>query len=103
MVPEACLAAAAFIIGSMPVLAAPLERLAAIPALRIRRDVALSGYTRFGIGGPAAVLVETSDSASLQAAWSQAADLQLPRLMLGGGTNLIVSDAGFHGIALRYT
>jgi len=87
----------------MPILAAPLDRLAAIPSLVIRRNVPLSMYTRFGIGGPAAVLVETSDTEALQAAWQEAGRFGAPRIVIGGGTNLVVSDSGVDGVVLRYT
>jgi UDP-N-acetylmuramate dehydrogenase len=65
-----------------------------------RIGVALSSYTRFGLGGPADHFLETSDEAEFVAALRETPP---PVLVLGGGTNLIVSDSGFRGAVLRYT
>src|SRR3954468_5201712 len=79
-----------------------LARLAAIPNLTVSRDTPLSRYTRFGIGGPADLYAETDSVEAFIAAVSAARDSGLPTMVIGGGTNLIVSDAGFRGIVLRY-
>jgi UDP-N-acetylmuramate dehydrogenase len=63
-------------------------------------DVLLSGLTRFGIGGPASRLIETGDETVLMAALQNEAG---PWTLIGGGTNIIASDMGFHGLVLRYT
>lgn len=84
--------------------AAPLAvaRLAGISHLRILRDEPLARYTRFALGGPADWLVETSDAAAFVAAWGALRAAGLPYTLIGGGTNLIVADAGFRGVVLRY-
>ncbi len=87
----------------MPVSSAALERLAAIPNLTVLANTQLSAHTRFRIGGPAAVLCDASDSASFTEALRTVQTLALPRIVIGGGTNLIVSDLGFDGVVLRYT
>jgi UDP-N-acetylmuramate dehydrogenase len=76
--------------------------LAAIPNLTVFADIPLSRYTRFGIGGPADVYAETGDSDAFIAALNAARASGIPTVVIGGGTNLIVSDAGFRGIVLRY-
>lgn len=88
---------------TMPVTPAARKRLAAIPALTLRTDVSLSAYTRFGIGGPASILCETREEGAFVEALEAAASFTAPYIVIGGGTNLIVSDAGFDGIVLRYT
>ena len=65
-----------------------------------RTGVALSSYTRFGLGGPADCFLETPEEAEFVAALRETPP---PVLVLGGGTNLIVSDSGFRGAVLRYT
>lgn len=76
---------------------------AALPDMVLREGPLLSQYTRFGIGGPAQLLADTSNEASfLEALWI-ARKSGLPFVVLGGGSNLIVSDAGFDGLVLRYT
>ncbi|MGH9581462.1 MAG: UDP-N-acetylmuramate dehydrogenase, partial [Bryobacteraceae bacterium] len=65
--------------------------------------VPLAAYTRFGIGGPASIFCETRDEGAFVEALRTAASFEAPHIVIGGGTNLIVSDAGFDGIVLRYS
>jgi UDP-N-acetylmuramate dehydrogenase len=78
-----------------------LRRLAAVPSLQVSRCVPLSRYTRFGIGGPADIFAETREVEAFIAAMNIAQSSGLDVVVIGGGTNLIVSDAGFRGVALR--
>jgi UDP-N-acetylmuramate dehydrogenase len=80
-----------------------IDRLANIPNVSVFERALLSKYTRFGIGGPAAVLIETSSEEAFGEALriTQAGGSQY--VVIGGGTNLIVSDEGFDGIVLRLT
>jgi UDP-N-acetylmuramate dehydrogenase len=77
--------------------------LAAIPGLQVTTQVPLASLTRFGIGGPAAVLVETRDAKALMEAVRAVRAAGLPMAILGGGSNVVVSDEGFQGVVLRYT
>jgi UDP-N-acetylmuramate dehydrogenase len=86
----------------MPTTEEAQERLAGIPRLTVSRETALSRYTRFGIGGPADLYAETDSVEAFIAALRAARDSGLPIMVIGGGTNLIVSDRGFRGIVLRY-
>ncbi len=79
-----------------------VARLAGIPHLRILRDEPLARYTRFALGGPADWLVDTSNAEAFVAAWGALRAAGLPYTLIGGGTNLIVADAGFRGVVLRY-
>jgi UDP-N-acetylmuramate dehydrogenase len=74
-----------------------------IEGLRVERDAPLSLYTRFGLGGPAAAIVDASTESAFLSAWKciQASGVRCE--VIGGGSNLVVSDAGFDGIVLRYT
>ncbi len=87
----------------MPVSPAALERLGAIPNLMLLVNVPLSAHTRFRIGGPAAVLCDAPDTGAFTESLKTVQQLCLPRIVIGGGTNLIVSDHGFDGAVLRYT
>jgi UDP-N-acetylmuramate dehydrogenase len=78
------------------------QRLAGIPNLTVLSDAPLSRYTRFGIGGPADVYAETDTVEAFIGATETARAMDLPIMVIGGGTNLIVSDAGFRGLVLRY-
>ena len=85
--------------GTLPVSAA----LAALPDLTVREDVPLSQYTRFGIGGPASLLADTANETSFLAGLRIARESGMPFVVLGAGSNLVVSDAGYRGLVLRYT
>jgi UDP-N-acetylmuramate dehydrogenase len=77
-------------------------RLAEIPNLTVFTGTPLSRYTRFGIGGPADLYAETGSAEAFVAALSAARASGMEIVVIGGGTNLIVSDAGFRGVVLRY-
>lgn len=76
-------------------------QLSALPETTVLRDASLSNYTRFGIGGPADLFAETHDPARFIDAWRIAHASGLDTVVIGGGTNLIVSDAGFRGVVLK--
>ena len=80
-----------------------LFRLLAIPNLHVFVNASLARYTRFDIGGPARVLLDAADETALIEAWRAVDEGRWPRTVIGGGTNLIVNDAGFAGAVLRYT
>ncbi len=82
---------------------AAVSRLAAIPNVTILRDTPLAAHTRFRIGGPAAVLCGAPDTGAFIESLRTVETFALPRVVIGGGTNLVVSDCGFDGVVLRYT
>ena len=82
---------------------AAIKRLAAIPNVTVLANAPLADHTRFRIGGPAAVLCDASDTDSFIECLRAVRTLALPRMVIGGGTNLVVADAGFDGVVLRYT
>jgi UDP-N-acetylmuramate dehydrogenase len=59
----------------------------------------LSQYTSFHVGGPAKKIIQVSTQAEIIAAIEAAGDS--PILILGGGTNVLVSDSGFEGTVIR--
>jgi UDP-N-acetylmuramate dehydrogenase len=67
----------------------------------LREQVSLAPYTTFGIGGPARWFVEAGDEASVLEAVRFARENNVPLFVLGGGSNLLVSDAGYPGLVLR--
>ncbi len=88
---------------TMSLPSAVLEKLAAIRNARVLENAMLSDYTRFAIGGPAAVLFDAGDEAAFVEGLQTVAELAAPHMVIGGGTNLVVSDTGFRGVVLRYT
>jgi UDP-N-acetylmuramate dehydrogenase len=87
----------------MPVRPETIECLSSLPNVAISEKVLLSRYTRFGIGGPADVLAEIGSESSFVRALRIVKASGAAYTVIGGGTNLIVSDAGFPGIVLRFT
>ncbi len=61
----------------------------------------LGPLTTYGVGGPAAVLVEVEVPADLDALRDALRDLDLPLFVIGRGSNLLVADAGFDGVVIR--
>ena len=86
----------------MPTTEEAQARLAGIPNLTVSSHTPLARYTRFGIGGPADLYAETESVEAFIAATEAARASGIPTMVIGGGTNLIVSDEGFRGIVLRY-
>lgn len=67
---------------------------------RVRRDYPLAPLTSFRLGGPAALYLEAQSMEDLAAA-GRAAATGLPLVVIGKGSNLLISDRGFHGLVLR--
>jgi UDP-N-acetylmuramate dehydrogenase len=69
--------------------------------LNIQEFVPLAPYTTLRIGGPARFFCEVEGEAEIAQAVNFAKGRSLPLFILGGGSNLLVSDAGFDGVVLR--
>jgi UDP-N-acetylmuramate dehydrogenase len=80
-----------------------LSRLRAIPHVSISEQVPLSEHTRFAIGGPANILADVSSEEALPVLLAGLRDSACPVALIGGGTNLVISDDGFPGAVVRYT
>jgi UDP-N-acetylmuramate dehydrogenase len=79
-----------------------LFRLSAIPNVQLFVNAPLARYTRFEIGGPARMLANVSTVEALAETLRLTKDSGTPHAIIGGGTNLIVDDAGFPGAVVRY-
>lgn len=75
--------------------------LAVIAGLEAHRDVPLWPRTSFRIGGPAEVLVVPATAQAVAETWAFARDAGQPLTVLGGGTNVLVADAGVAGIVME--
>src|SRR5271170_1127821 len=80
-----------------------LFRLLAIPNLNFYVNASLARHTRFEIGGPARLLADASTEEALIETMRAIQDSSWRHTIIGGGTNLIVDDAGFYGAVVRYT
>ena len=71
------------------------------PRQRIREHVPLAPFCTLGVGGPARFFVEAPDEAAVVAALDWAARHDVPARVLGGGSNLVVADAGVDGLVVK--
>jgi len=67
----------------------------------IHENVALAPFTTFRIGGPARYFTDAPTEEALLEAVQFAKDKNLPLFVLGGGSNLLVADAGFPGMVVK--
>jgi UDP-N-acetylmuramate dehydrogenase len=73
----------------------------ALGASRAQQSVPLAPMTTFRVGGPADWFVETRSSDELLAALTAARAAGVPVTVLGGGSNVLVADAGVRGLVIR--
>ncbi len=76
-------------------------RLAARCGDRVSRDLALAPLTTFRLGGPARLFLRAESVDDLVALAATLAAVPLPLLIVGRGSNLLVADAGWPGVALH--
>jgi UDP-N-acetylmuramate dehydrogenase len=69
--------------------------------LKILENIALAPLTTLRIGGPARWFVEAASEAEIAEACAWARERGVPLFVLGGGSNVLVADAGFDGLALH--
>ena len=67
----------------------------------IQKNVSLASYTTFKIGGKANYFYEAKKNENLIKAIKVAKKAQVPYFILGGGSNVLVSDSGFNGLVIR--
>lgn len=68
---------------------------------RIYLNRSLSDFTTFATGGPARLFAEIDSTETLSKLLKLIAKFRIPLFLLGGGSNLLVSDSGFNGIVIR--
>ncbi len=67
----------------------------------VQENLPLSPWTTFGVGGPARYFLNAKSETEVIDGLDFAARRRLPVFVLGGGSNLLVSDRGFNGLVLR--
>ncbi|HWA27642.1 MAG TPA: UDP-N-acetylmuramate dehydrogenase [Lacunisphaera sp.] len=70
------------------------------PESKLLERESLSGRTTMRVGGPARVLAEPATREDLRSLLQEAARRQLPVLLLGRGSNLIIPDEGVDGLVI---
>ena len=69
--------------------------------MKIEKGVLLKKYTTFKIGGPAEYFADVKNVADLQEALEWAKENKQPIKILGGGSNMLISDAGLKGLVIK--
>ena len=67
---------------------------------KVKENVALAPYTSARIGGPADYLITATSSDELAEIMTLIWQQHLPYFILGGGSNILVSDKGVRGITV---
>ncbi|NNC78854.1 MAG: UDP-N-acetylmuramate dehydrogenase [Acidimicrobiales bacterium] len=83
----------------------PIDELAAlaeaVDGIDVERDVSSADFCTYRVGGPLALLVRVSNMEALAELAEAAVALAVPTLALGRGSNLLVADEGFDGLAIH--
>lgn len=66
----------------------------------VEHDVSLAGLTTLKVGGPARTLVRAESVGDLQAVAAVCTDMALPWLVIGRGSNMLIADDGWPGVAI---
>jgi UDP-N-acetylmuramate dehydrogenase len=69
--------------------------------MQVLENVALASYTTFKIGGPARFFVAVQTVDELKEALAFANGKSLSMFVLGGGSNVLISDEGFDGLVIK--
>src|SRR3954469_4217754 len=80
-----------------------VEEAASILGDRARRDINIGRLTTYRVGGAAALFMEVTGEDDLAAAAKAVSETGIPVLVIGRGSNLLVADAGFPGLAILMT
>ena len=69
--------------------------------ITVKEDVPLAPFTTLGVGGPARYFIEAREEGQLLEALDLADAREWPVFILGGGSNLLVSDEGYPGLVVK--
>jgi UDP-N-acetylmuramate dehydrogenase len=73
----------------------------AVGAERVSVNAPLAPFTTFRVGGPADWLVQARDAGQVRRVLAIARQHRVPVTALGGGSNVLIADAGLRGIVIR--
>lgn len=68
--------------------------------IEIKENISMKDRTTFGIGGPARYFLEAGTPEELIKAFNFADQKTIPVFILGGGSNILISDVGFPGLVV---
>lgn len=68
---------------------------------RVLIDEPMSRHTTFRVGGPADIMLCPANGGEIALAFSAAAELGIPAMVMGNGSNMLVRDGGIEGLVVR--
>ena len=71
--------------------------------LEVEVDAPMAQFTSFQIGGPADLLVTAKGPNDIAEVFNECYNQKIPVLLMGNGTNMLVSDKGVDGMVVRMT
>lgn len=72
-----------------------------LPPMKTEKNIPLASHTTFKIGGPASYFLKVRSINELKDALAFAQKEKIPFFILGGGSNILVSDKGFPGLVIE--
>lgn len=69
--------------------------------MKFERNIPLKDFTTFKIGGPAEYFFQAATEEELIQAFKKAVKEELPIFVLGGGSNILISDKGIKGLVIK--
>lgn len=85
-----------------PATVAELQLATELFAKRAHSDVSLAQFTTYRVGGNAALHVHAESIDDLEAISTVLAQVDLPLLVIGRGSNILIADSGFQGLAITF-
>src|SRR6056297_970278 len=76
------------------------KKLEKINSLQVEKNIKLSKYSSFKVGGPADLFLIPHNTTALTAMMPLIYKSEIPHFILGKGSNLIISDKGYRGIII---
>ena len=71
------------------------------PSIIVQQNIPLKKYTTLRVGGPADYYAEPASEEALMALLDAARESEMPVLLMGNGSNLLVRDGGYRGLVIR--
>lgn len=72
-----------------------------MPTIRIQENIDLAPFTMYKIGGPARFFAEAASGGEIAEAVAFASVKKVPFVILGAGSNVLISEKGFDGLVIR--
>jgi len=89
-------------LSKRPATVAELQLATELFAKRAHTDVSLAPFTTYRVGGNAALHVHAESIDDLEAISTVLAQVDLPLLVIGRGSNILIADTGFQGLAITF-